>query len=119
MSIGAVGFCFGGAMTWSLLASGDDRIAAAIPFYGPAPADADFSGSTAAVLGIYAELDTRVNVSRDGAQAALEAAGLIHEIVTFPGVDHAFFNDTGPRHDASAAAGAYTLILDWFRRHLA
>jgi carboxymethylenebutenolidase len=116
--VAAVGFCFGGGMTWQLLAAGEPRLAAAVPFYGPAPADADFSGSEAAVLAIYAELDARVNASRDAAVAALEAAGLTHEVRTFPGVDHAFFNDTGPRYDAAAAAEAYDAVLAWFGDHL-
>ena len=116
---GAVGFCFGGGMVWSLLASGEPRLAAAAPFYGPAPDNADFSGSrNAAVLGIYAEQDSRVNASRDGAQAALQRAGLKHEIVTFPGVNHAFFNDTGARYDAGAATTAYQRLVDWFTQHL-
>jgi carboxymethylenebutenolidase len=34
--------------------------------------------------------------------AALERADLEHEILTLPG-DHAFFNDTGPRYNASSA----------------
>jgi carboxymethylenebutenolidase len=117
--VAAVGFCFGGGMTWQLLAAGEPRLAAAVSFYGPAPADADFSGSEAAVLAIYAELDARVNASRDAAVAALEAAGLTHEVRTFPGVDHAFFNDTGPRYDAAAAAEAYDAVLTWFAEHLA
>jgi carboxymethylenebutenolidase len=116
--IAAVGFCFGGGMTWQLLAAGERRLAAAVPFYGPAPADADFSGSEAAVLAIYAELDARVNASRDAAVAALEAAGLTHEVRTFPGVDHAFFNDTGPRYNAAVAAEAYDAVLAWFADHL-
>ncbi len=116
--IAAVGFCFGGGMTWQLLAAGERRLAAAVPFYGPAPADADFSGSEAAVLAIYAELDARVNASRDAAVAALEAAGLTHEVRTFPGVDHAFFNDTGPRYNAAIAAEAYDAVLAWFADHL-
>jgi carboxymethylenebutenolidase len=116
--VAAVGFCFGGGMTWQLLAAGEPRLAAAVPFYGPAPADADFSGSEAAVLAIYAELDARVNASRDAAVAALEAAGLTREVRTFPGVDHAFFNDTGPRYDAAAAAEAYDAVLAWFGDHL-
>ena len=33
---------------------------------------------------------------------------------TFEGVDHAFFNDTGPRYDEAAATEAYALLLDWF-----
>ncbi len=117
--LGVTGFCFGGAMTWLLLASDEPRLSAAVPFYGPLPDDADLSGSRAAVLAIYAERDDRVNATRDEAKTALERAGLEHEIVTFPGVDHAFFNDTGPRYDAGAAAEAYRRVLDWFGRHLA
>jgi carboxymethylenebutenolidase len=114
-----IGFCFGGGLTWQLLAAGEPRVAAAAPFYGPAPANPDFSGSKAAVLAVYAELDARVNASRDSAVAALEAAGLTHEVRTFPGVDHAFFNDTGARYNAAAAAEAYQAVLDWFGRYLA
>jgi carboxymethylenebutenolidase len=116
--LAAVGFCFGGGMVWTLLAAGEPRLAAAVPFYGPAPADADFAGSTAAVLGIYAEQDARVNASRDGAAAALDRAGLPHEMVTYPGVNHAFFNDTGARYDAATATTAHQKVLDWFGQHL-
>jgi carboxymethylenebutenolidase len=116
--LGAIGFCFGGGMVWLLLASGEPRLAAAAPFYGPLPSDADFSGSRAAVLGIYAEQDQRVNASREAAAAALERAELTHEIVTYPGANHAFFNDTGPRYDQEAATQAYAKVLDWFGSHL-
>jgi carboxymethylenebutenolidase len=30
-----IGFCFGGGMSWQLLAAGEPRLAAAVPFYGP------------------------------------------------------------------------------------
>jgi carboxymethylenebutenolidase len=116
--LGAIGFCFGGGMVWALLASGEQRLAAAAPFYGPLPEGADFSGSRAAVLGIYAEQDQRVNASRDAATAALERAGLTHKIVTYPGANHAFFNDTGPRYHQEAATRAYAKVLDWFGSHL-
>ena len=116
--LGAIGFCFGGGMVWLLLASGEPRLAAAAPFYGPLPEGADFSGSQAAVLGVYAEQDQRVNASRDAAAAALERAGLTHEIVTYPGANHAFFNDTGPRYNPTAAGQAWAKVLDWFGRHL-
>ena len=116
--LGVVGFCFGGGLTWSLLDRGEPRLAAAVPFYGPTPAEPDFSRSRAAVLGVYAQRDDRVNATRPKAAAALEAAGLVHEIRTFEGVDHAFFNETGPRHDPAAAAVAYQAVLEWFGRHL-
>ncbi len=118
--LATIGFCFGGGMTWQLLAAGEQRLSAAVPFYGPAPADADFSGSpNAAVLAIYAELDARVNASQEAARAALDAAGLVHEIRVFPGVDHAFFNDTGPRYALDAATEAYQVMLAWFAEHMA
>ena len=117
--LGIIGFCFGGGMVWTLLDAGEPRLAAAIPFYGPAPTSPDFSGDTAAVLGVYAENDSRVNGSRDAAAAALTAAGLTHEIKTYPGVDHAFFNDTGARYSPTQAAAAYADVLAWLGRHLA
>ena len=119
LKLGAIGFCFGGGMVWTLLDAGEPRLSAAVPFYGPAPSDPTFDGNTAAVLGVYAERDGRVNASRDRAEAALEAAGLEHRMVTYPGVDHAFFNDTGSRYDATQAAAAYTDVLAWLGEHLA
>ncbi|MEU5860436.1 dienelactone hydrolase family protein [Nonomuraea sp. NPDC047529] len=116
--LGMIGFCFGGGMTWLLLSSGEDRLAAAAPFYGPLPDDADLTGARASVLAIYAEQDDRVNATRDAAETALTKAGLTHELVTVPGVGHAFFNDTGARYDARAAAQAYDYVLTWFGRHL-
>ena len=117
--VAAIGFCFGGGMTWLLLASKEPRLSAAVPFYGPFPDGGNLTGSKAAVLGVYAELDTRVNASRASARAALRKAGLKHSIATFPDVDHAFFNPTSARHDPAAAAAAYRRMLSWFGTYLA
>ncbi|MFI6477534.1 dienelactone hydrolase family protein [Nonomuraea sp. NPDC050663] len=117
--LGMIGFCFGGGMTWLLLASDEPRLAAAAPFYGPLPDAADFTGTRAAVLGVYAEQDDRVNATRDAARAALEKAGLTHEIATFAGAGHAFFNDTGQRYNPQAASEAWEKVTAWFATHLA
>jgi carboxymethylenebutenolidase len=115
----AVGFCMGGGLVWRLLASGTTELAAAFPFYGPTPEDPDFSGSkNVAVLGFYGELDQRVNATEPVAQAALEKAGLVHELITEPGANHAFFNDTGDRYDAAAARDAWRRMLDWLTAHV-
>jgi carboxymethylenebutenolidase len=116
--IGVVGFCFGGGMTWNLLQAGEERLAAAVPFYGPAPESPDFSNAKAAVYAIYGEQDERVNASRDRAESALKAAGLTYEIQTFAGAGHAFFNDTGQRYNPEAAQQAWQKMLDWFNQHL-
>ena len=62
--IGMIGFCFGGGMTWTLLAAGEPRLAAAAPFYGSTPANANFSGSKAAVLAVYGALTPASNGTR-------------------------------------------------------
>lgn len=79
----------------------------------------DSGDSKAAVLGVCAELNDRVNAMRDGAEAALQDAGLEHEIVTYPGVDHAFFNATGDNYDKNQAGKAYAKVVSWFGEHLA
>jgi len=117
--LAAVGFCMGGGLVWQLLAAGTPELAAAVPFYGPAPDDPDFVGSkNAAVLGFYGALDERVNKTEPVAKAALEKAGLVHELVTEPDANHAFFNDTGDRYNATAADDAWRRVGDWFGRYL-
>jgi carboxymethylenebutenolidase len=116
--LAAVGFCFGGGMVWQLLDAGASNLAVAVPFYGPVPDNPTFTGNRAAVLGIFAGLDNRVNAGMGKADAALTAAGMTHEFVTVPGVDHAFFNDTGPRFNEPAATQTYARVLAWFRAHL-
>jgi carboxymethylenebutenolidase len=117
--LAVVGFCFGGGLVWQLLASHNARLSAAVPFYGPLPDNPDFSGDKAtAVLAFYGALDKRVTDSEPAARAALERAGLIHDIVVEPDADHAFFNDRGPRYNAAAAEDAWHRVLDWFGRYL-
>lgn len=119
VKVAAIGFCMGGGLVWRLLAAGAPELAAAFPFYGPTPDDPDFAGSKdVAVLGFYGELDQRVNAGEPVARAALERAGLVHELVTEPGANHAFFNDTGDRYDAGAAADAWRRTLDWLSVHV-
>jgi carboxymethylenebutenolidase len=116
--LGATGFCFGGNMVWQLLNAGDPPpLAAAVPFYGQLLKE-DLSKTKAAVMAVYAELDTRVNASRDFATSALQKAGLPHDVKTFPGVNHAFMNDTGANYVATQATAAYQAMIDWFAKYL-
>jgi carboxymethylenebutenolidase len=118
--IAAVGFCMGGGLVWRLLASGAPELAAAVPFYGPTPDNPDFAGSKdTAVLAFYGALDARVNATEPAATAALEQAGMVHDVIIEPGADHAFFNDTGQRYNPVAALDAWTRMGDWFDQYLA
>jgi carboxymethylenebutenolidase len=117
--LAAVGFCMGGGLVWQLLAAGAPQLAAAVPFYGPAPDNPDFSGSRgAAVLAFYGALDQRVTGTEPVVRAALEKAGMVHDLVTEPDANHAFFNDTGDRYNPAAAADAWRRVQDWFGTHL-
>jgi carboxymethylenebutenolidase len=117
--LSVVGFCMGGGLVWQLLASGEPQLAAAIPFYGPAPDNPDFAGSKqAAVLAFYGEQDQRVNATEPIAKAALEKGGLVHELVTEPNANHAFFNDTGDRYNAVAADDAWRRVQDWLTKYV-
>jgi carboxymethylenebutenolidase len=119
VKVAAVGFCMGGGLVWQLLAAGEPELAAAVPFYGPLPDGADFSGSKdVAVLGFYGSKDARVTGTKDAAQQALDKAGLVNELIVEQGADHAFFNDTGERYDATAAADAWQRVQDWFTKYV-
>jgi carboxymethylenebutenolidase len=116
--INAIGFCFGGGMIWRLLAAKERRLSAASPFYGPFPSDGDLRGTRAAVLAVYAGMDDRVLATRDAARAALQAARVDYEFVTFSEAQHAFFNDTNgaPRFNPMAAEEAWRRVNAWFAR---
>ncbi len=116
--LGATGFCFGGNMTWGLLAAGDPpALSAAAPFYGSITNE-DLSKTKAAVMAVYAENDQRVNATREAARSALEKAGLPHEVKTYPGVGHAFMNQTGMNYNEAQANAAYQDLINWFGRYL-
>ena len=92
---------------------------AAVPFYGPLPDGADFSGSKdVAVLAFYGSKDGRVTGTKDAAQQALDKAGLVNQLVVEQGADHAFFNDTGERYDPTAAADAWQKTQDSFTKYV-
>ncbi len=115
--VGAMGYCFGGGMAWRLATSNAD-LRAVVPYYGPNPPLEDVPRIRAAVLAIYGELDTRINAGIPAIREALQRAGVVHEIVVYPGAGHAFFNDTGANYNAQAAQEAWRRTLTWFARYL-
>jgi carboxymethylenebutenolidase len=118
VKIGAVGFGMGGGLLWQLLNAGEPRVAAAVPFYGMAPDDLDFTRSPAAVLAIYPDNDAKLNESQDNADMAMMNANLVHNSTIYPKTTAGFFNDTDTRYDAAAAAKAWQATLDWFKQYL-
>jgi len=115
--IGMTGFCFGGGITWRV-ATALPELKAAVPFYGPAPELSEVPNIKAAVLGVYAELDERITGGMPALEQALQAAGVTHKMNVYPGVDHAFHNDTGERYNEEQATQAWNDTLAWFADQL-
>jgi carboxymethylenebutenolidase len=118
-AIGAVGFCFGGGEVWNLLAAGAD-LKGASPYYGPQPSNYQDIGTKAkaATLAVFAEQDTRITSTSPQMEEQLKKAGVPYQISVFPGVNHAFHNDTGTRYSPDAAQKAWVATIEWFRKHL-
>lgn len=124
--IGAIGMCFGGAITW-LLATVSKELAAAVPFYGSNPPLEDVPNIRAAVFGVYGDLDERINKGIPEITSAMKAAGATFEIKMYAKADHAFHNPSGggrgpqtepERYNPQAAKEAWADALAWFDRHL-
>ena len=118
--VGAVGFCWGGGMVNRLAVASGPALKAGVSFYGPAPAPAEAAKVEAAMLIHLAEKDEHVNATALPWAAALKAAGKDVTSIVYPGVNHAFHNDTSAeRYDRAAAERAWAATVDFFRRHLA
>ena len=115
--VGAVGFCWGGAMV-NFLATRLPDLAAGVPFYGTAPSAEEAAKIKAPLLIHYAGNDDRVNATKAPYEAALKAANVPYEMHVYEGAQHGFNNDTTPRYDAAAAKLAWGRTVDFFKKHL-
>ncbi|CUS02780.2 Protein usf [Candidatus Promineifilum breve] len=118
--IGVVGFCMGGGLAWHGAAK-LDGVGAAVPCYGGGPemTPDEAAQIRAPILAIYGELDQGVSPAVAQQRAALmDAAGVAHETIIYPGAGHAFMNDRRPVYDPAAAEDAWQRIIAFFRHNL-
>ncbi len=117
-NIGATGYCFGGGVVWRMGMRGGADLKAIVPHYGPPPPVDEVPNLRAAALGVYAELDTRINSQSESLAEALRAAGKTWEFWTAPAANHAFFNNTGQSYNPEGAREAWQRTIAWFDRFL-
>lgn len=120
-AVGTVGFCMGGALSLFTACENPDDVAACVDFYGGHSAVIyKLEQLRAPVLGLFGETDSFVSPEVVAKlDADLARLGKPHEFVTYPGADHAFFNDTRPDvYKPDAAADAWNRVLEFFRAHL-
>ena len=123
-SVFTVGFCFGGRHSWLAAAAGHG-LEGAVGFYGrpgsgqdgsPGPADraAEIEAPILALMG-GADAGIPVEAVRDF-EAALEQAGVEHEVVVYDDAPHSFFDRRFEEH-ADASADAWERVLRFVERH--
>ena len=104
-------------MVWAC-SPGEPRLAAAAPFYGPAPSGADFTGTAkAAVLGVYAELDSRVNAARDAATRPWRRRSDSRDRDVARGRPR-LLQRHRPALQRDCGGGSVEKVLGWFGTHL-
>jgi len=122
-SVGVVGFCMGGGLALVLATQRPDAVSACVSFYGVIPwpdAQPDYAPMTASVLGHIAELDGFFGPDAASAlETQLKGLGKDVQFIVYPGVDHAFFNDTRPEVYSEAASSlAWQRTIDFLHAHL-
>lgn len=110
--IAVVGFCFGGSFAFALAAS-DERIRAAVPFYGSPPGRISAKAIACPVLAIYGEQDERLISGLPEVTRQMTEAGVDFTTKVYPDAGHAFFNDDASRYQAEAAADAWKITLEF------
>ncbi|CAN5251724.1 hypothetical protein BH20ACT13_BH20ACT13_08470 [soil metagenome] len=119
-----VGFCFRGRHSW-LCAAGGHSLAGAIGFYGGlgpfrdgSPGPLQRVGEIAApILALMGGDDQGIPVEDITAfDQALDAAGVEHEVVVYPGAPHSFF-DRKHEEFAAASEDAWTRTLAFVARY--
>ena len=112
-----VGFCFGGRQSW--LAAAEQRgLAGAVGFYGrPTEPAGRAAELTAPILALQAGADQNITAEDNAAfERALEAAGVEHELVTYDGAPHSFF-DRKQEDYAAASEDAWARVLAFLASH--
>jgi carboxymethylenebutenolidase len=123
-AIFTVGFCFGGRQSWLAAAVGHG-LAGAVGFYGrPGPFQDGSPGPAqraaemkAPILGLMGGADQAITAD-DVAnfEQALETAGVEHELVTYEGAPHGFF-DRKQEEFAAASEDAWARVLAFVERY--
>lgn len=124
-SVFTVGFCMGGRHSWLAAAAGHG-LAGAVGFYGN-PADRDGRPGPTGVAGriecpilaLQAGEDQNITPELNAAfDQALAAAGVEHEVVTYEGAPHSFF-DRKQEQFQDASDDAWARVLAFVDRHAA
>ncbi len=117
--LGATGFCYGGGIVNFLAATLGAEMHAGAPYYGVAAGTASVARIKAPLVCHLAENDERINSTYPAFETALKAAGVAHQVHTYPGTQHGFHNNSTPRYSEAAAKLSWERTIAHFKKHLA
>jgi carboxymethylenebutenolidase len=116
--LASIGFCWGGARSF-LLSTGENKLRAAVVFYGTAPTEAELAKVKCPVFGLYGETDERITSKVPEVDATMKKLKKPYEFKIYKAAQHAFFNDTNrQRYNGEAAKDAWTQTLAFLRKTL-
>jgi carboxymethylenebutenolidase len=128
-SIGVVGFCVGGRLTF--LVAAERALGAAVSFYGGGIVSGRSDNMPSLLsaiphmrapwLGLFGDLDKGIPVEDvEQLRVAIKGAPVETEIVRYANAGHGFHCDKRPEsYVAEAAADGWKRTLGWFEEHLA
>ena len=116
--LGAVGFCFGGYIVNMLAATIPDQLDAGVPFYGTPAAKELRKNIKGPLMVQYAELDARVNATKDEYEEDLKAVKAEYEMHVYKGANHGFHNDSTGRYDKEDAELAWKRTVEFCKGKL-
>ena len=120
----SIGFCFGGRVSFLLATMPGLELSGVVGFYGwpvgpygngmaaPASVSSDLRAPLLAIFGGADQKIPRADVATF--EAALDAAGADHRVLTYEGAPHSFFDRQSEGH-AEAAASAWAEVLGFLR----
>lgn len=127
--VGSVGFCMGGLYSY-LLATKSPQLNAAVEFYGrvvyteltenkpESPIDLA-PQLKCPLLANFGETDASITVPQvEQFKEKLKQSAQPSKVNIYPGAGHAFFNDTRPSFNPSAAKDAWAEMIAFFKKYL-
>lgn len=115
--VGVIGYSMGAAYAIQL-ACVERSLRVAGTFCGQLPRPLDALRGSCPIVASYAQRDPTCRGMANRLEKTLRAYGIEHDVKTYAGVAHAFYDPFGPMYDAGAAEDAWIRTRAFIRRHM-